>query len=193
MDIVVYIVWGLFTGFILSGNFGKNHQETKPEEDLVSKMIMSEPVEKERIVEADVLKEVFPIEKQSDEKVVAVEETTLQIPVDVATAEISPSNVEIALPKNLKLNQLMLDNSGMPMVHVLQKGETLTQIAYKYFEDTRFWPYIYEVNRHQLISPDKVKEDMQLYLPNPDFYDIDSNNLESINKSRKLISNILKQ
>ena len=192
MDIVVYIVWGLFTGFILSGNFGKNHQETKPEEDLVSKMIMSEPVEKERIVEADVLKEVFPIEKQADEQVVAVEETTLQIPVDVATAEISPSNVEIALPKDLKLNQLMLDNSGMPMVHVLQKGETLTQIAHLYYDDARFWPYVYEVNQHQLTSPDKVLEDMPLYLPNPAFYEIDGNNPVSVDKARALINKILK-
>ena len=192
MDIVVYIVWGLFTGFILSGNFGKNHQETKPEEDLVSKMIMSEPVEKERIVDADVLKEVFPIEKQADEKVVAVEEITLQIPVDIATAEIIPSSVDIDLPNNLKLNQLMLDNSGMPIVHVLRKGETLTQIAHQYYDDARFWPYVYEVNQHQLTSPDKVLEDMPLYLPSPVFYEIDGNNPVSVEKARALINKFLK-
>lgn len=98
----------------------------------------------------------------------------------------------LQLPGQLTVEQLMCDTDGKPLVHTLQRGETLTQISQRYFSDSRFWPYVFEVNRHQLSSPDKIQADMKLYLPDPSFYGIDVNDPASLEKSKELISKYLK-
>lgn len=90
----------------------------------------------------------------------------------------------VTLPRGLKAAQLMLDSNGVPVRHVLKRGESLTQLAHLYFADATFWPYIFEVNRFQLSKPDKVQADMRLYLPSPTYYYIDGNDPASVQKAK---------
>lgn len=199
MDILVYVVWGIFTGIILTGNIGKKNQDiSSVKENTMHQMIQSEPVLENVPFKDDLLKDI-KTEAEIAAEQAAAEVAKPFLPVEkketeplVAPASTPVSALDVVLPNGMKIDQLMLDSQNKPMIHVLQKGETLTQIAHQYYEDARFWPYIFEVNRHQLSTPDKVLEDMPLYLPNPTFYDIDGNNSESIEKVRVLIKKLMK-
>lgn len=98
----------------------------------------------------------------------------------------------IKLPRNLTIDQLLCGKDGKPIRHNLKRGESLTQIAQHYYADSRFWPYIYEVNRFQLSSPDKVQSGMRLYLPDPQYYKIDGNSAASIQRAKNLIAKYAK-
>lgn len=99
---------------------------------------------------------------------------------------------DLKLPGQMKIEQLLCDEDGEPRQHVLRRGESLTQIAQRYYADSSFWPYIYEVNRHQLSSPDKIQADMKLYLPDPAFYGIDATDQQSVGKAKTLVSKYLR-
>ena len=50
-------------------------------------------------------------------------------------------------------------------VHVVQAGETLGQIALRYYGDANRWQVIYDANRGQLPSPNALAVDMRLTIP----------------------------
>jgi nucleoid-associated protein YgaU len=50
-------------------------------------------------------------------------------------------------------------------VHIVQAGETLGQIALRYYGDANRWQAIYEANRGQLPSPNALAVDMRLTIP----------------------------
>lgn len=98
----------------------------------------------------------------------------------------------VRLPKGLRIEQLLCDENGNPVMHKLKSGESLTQIAQHYFEDACFWPYIFEVNHYKLTSPDRLQAGMKLYLPDPDYYDIDGENPRSVSKAKSKITKYIK-
>ncbi len=98
----------------------------------------------------------------------------------------------LKLPRNLTIDQLLCGKDGNPIRHNLKRGESLTQIAQRYYADSRFWPYIFEVNRFQLSSPDKLQSGMRLYLPDPQYYKIDGNSAASIQRAKNLIAKYTK-
>ena len=49
--------------------------------------------------------------------------------------------------------------------HTVQKGETLSHLAQKYFGKASEYNRIFEANRDQLKDPDKVREGMTLKIP----------------------------
>lgn len=50
-------------------------------------------------------------------------------------------------------------------VHVVQSGETLGQIALRYYGDANRWQAIYDANRGQLTSPSALAVGMRLTIP----------------------------
>ncbi|HZR97887.1 MAG TPA: LysM peptidoglycan-binding domain-containing protein [Chloroflexota bacterium] len=50
-------------------------------------------------------------------------------------------------------------------VHVVQAGETLGQIALRYYGDANRWQVIYDANRGQLPSPNALAVGMRLTIP----------------------------
>jgi nucleoid-associated protein YgaU len=50
-------------------------------------------------------------------------------------------------------------------VHVVQSGETLGQIAMRYYGDANRWQAIYDANRGQLPSPNALSVGMRLTIP----------------------------
>lgn len=57
------------------------------------------------------------------------------------------------------------DAGNSPRYHVVQKGDTLTELAMRYLGSTTRFAEIYEANRDQLRSPDDVRVGMKLKLP----------------------------
>jgi nucleoid-associated protein YgaU len=49
--------------------------------------------------------------------------------------------------------------------HKVQKGETLSHIAQKYYGKASEYPKLFEANRDQLKDPDKIREGMTLRIP----------------------------
>jgi nucleoid-associated protein YgaU len=55
--------------------------------------------------------------------------------------------------------------SGGGRTYVVQKGDTLYAIARKFYGEQSKWKVIYNANRGQLTSPDKLKAGMKLVIP----------------------------
>ena len=47
----------------------------------------------------------------------------------------------------------------------VQKGETLSRLARKYYNNTQCWVYIYMANRHNLASPSDLQEGKEIIIP----------------------------
>lgn len=83
------------------------------------------------------------------------------------------------------VNRRLVDSIGNPVIVILQSGERLTLVSLKYFGSKDFWPYVFDVNSDRLKSPSNVHTGMKLYLPDPEFFNIDANSEESLEKAKK--------
>ncbi|HAZ09787.1 MAG TPA: hypothetical protein DCY56_01590 [Candidatus Omnitrophica bacterium] len=49
--------------------------------------------------------------------------------------------------------------------YVVQKGDTLQTISEKFFGTTQKWKSIYDINKHILKSPDRIRPGQKLVIP----------------------------
>ena len=132
-------------------------------------------------------------ERQAARGQQAVETVAITEPLFEAEASaLSNKRQDLRLPGQMKIDQLLCDEDGEPRLHILRRGESLTQIAQRYYADSSFWPYVFEVNRHQFSSPDRIQADMTLYLPDPAYYGINANDAQSVAKAKALVTKYLK-
>lgn len=89
--------------------------------------------------------------------------------------------------------KLQMDEEGNPVVYEVNDGEWLASIALKLYGSKAFWGYLYEVNRDMLHSPDDVKAGMELYLPNREYYNIDTTNIQSVQQAAILSASFLNE
>lgn len=92
---------------------------------------------------------------------------------------------EVLVSDPLIVNHRLVDSIGNPVIVILQSGERLTLVSLKYFGSKDFWPYVFDVNSDRLKSPSNVQTGMKLYLPDPEFFNIDANSEESLEKAKK--------
>jgi hypothetical protein len=64
-------------------------------------------------------------------------------------------------------------------------------MAKRLYGHKAFWVYIYEVNRDQLKSPNNVTAGMDLYLPNPEYWHIDSASEPSVQTALRRASQLM--
>ena len=108
------------------------------------------------------------------------------------TPEYLEAEAEMARVKNeiknnrFSIQPLQMDADDNPVVYEVNEGEWLASIALKLYGSKAFWGYLYEVNRDMLHSPDDVKAGMELYLPNIEYYHIDSKNIQSLQEAAKV-------
>ncbi len=91
-----------------------------------------------------------------------------------------------------KVFHRMKGADGKEVKVTLQAGSRLTLIALEHFGDKAFWPYVFEVNTDKLKAPNLVQSGMVLYLPDPDYYGIDSKDPESVKKAKNRAAQLLK-
>lgn len=49
--------------------------------------------------------------------------------------------------------------------HTVQRGESLSHIARKYYRTANAWQTIFQANRDQLTEPNRIREGMTLRIP----------------------------
>lgn len=54
-----------------------------------------------------------------------------------------------------------------PLVHVVEPGDTLIDLARTFYGDESAWPRIHEANREQLVDPDALVPGQRLVIPSP--------------------------
>jgi len=50
-------------------------------------------------------------------------------------------------------------------IYTVQKGDSLSKIAKKYFGDVNQWHKIFDANRNQISDPDKIQVGQKLIIP----------------------------
>lgn len=108
----------------------------------------------------------------------------LEAEAKLARARSEIKNGDVILPSNDRImvedEKLEMDEEDNPVVYEVTEGEWLASIALKLYGSKAFWGYLYEVNRDMLNTPNDLKAGMELYLPNKEYYHIDSTNTQSI-------------
>jgi len=84
------------------------------------------------------------------------------------------------------------DNTKIPARVRLGKGQTLTQIAAKYYGDRIFWVYLYEHNKNHIKDFDNIPVNTVIELPRPEQYDIDVKNPASIQRAKEKQAQLMK-
>ena len=71
------------------------------------------------------------------------------------------------------LNPLGADKETIvpPIIHLVQRGETLYTIAARYFGDDRFWTIIFQANRDKIANPNLIHVGMELVIPSSNALD----------------------
>lgn len=216
MDFLIFAFWGVFTGAIICGGTLKKSNtpmsDPQPVREVVSASASvsadnSVLISEEKLTPAKTIVVATPVKAATAVNTI-VKEDVMSTP-DLEQPEIAERSVPLNitpeeaiqaetysaevfdLPEGLSSDQIMLDGEGNPLMHKVQKGEYLTQMARKYYGDYRFWPYILEVNRHLFDSPEKVQADMEIFLPNATTFDINPESPESIDKAKALIAKLV--
>ncbi|MBQ0057193.1 MAG: HU family DNA-binding protein [Bacteroidales bacterium] len=113
--------------------------------------------------------------------------------VPTEPAQTAPQPAAPVKPQPPTREQLLLDEDGEPRMAILTDGERLTLLALSVYGDKTFWCYIYDVNAFQLGDPNNVPKNVPLYLPNPDYYRIESDDEVSLRRARNRAAKILNQ
>lgn len=103
------------------------------------------------------------------------------------------TKVEVAEPDSFPSQGIMLDCLGNPVTVKPLEGDMLTTIAQRHFGNKAFWPYLFWVNRDVLSSPSALITDQILKLPDTEYFSIDSNDQESIDKANDFGIKLIKQ
>jgi nucleoid DNA-binding protein/nucleoid-associated protein YgaU len=74
----------------------------------------------------------------------------------------------------------------------MSTGSSLTQIAMEHYGDKVFWVYIYDYNKNRIKDFNNIPVGMEIYLPQPNLYGINSKSRTSIQKARRKQSELLK-
>lgn len=85
------------------------------------------------------------------------------------------------------------NNSGKVLAKIkMESGNRLTLVAEKYYGNKLFWVYIYDFNKEKIGSnPDNIRTGMEISVPTKETYGIDANNAASVEKARKLQSQLM--
>ena len=69
-------------------------------------------------------------------------------------------------PKDFELRTIISDGEdGGPVVHIVQSGENLSEIALAAYGDASLWPRIQEANADKIKDPAKLEVGMELIIP----------------------------
>lgn len=103
------------------------------------------------------------------------------------------AKVEVAEPDSFPSQGIMLDCLGNPVTVKPLEGDMLTTIAQQHLGNKAFWPYLFWVNRDVLSSPSALITDQILKLPDTEYFSIDANDQESIDKANDFGIKLIKQ
>lgn len=66
---------------------------------------------------------------------------------------------------NTETRTLVSNGKNQQQYYIVQKNDTLQKISEKFFGTTQKWKYIYNVNKHILKSPDRIRPGQKIVIP----------------------------
>jgi nucleoid-associated protein YgaU len=119
-----------------------------------------------------------------------IAEPTVTAPAEVATDSESAAAAQ-TLPAQPSAQMYQLGPDGQRLKERVQPGDRLTLMARRLYGHKAFWVYIYEVNKDRLKSPNNVAVGMDLYLPDPAYWQIDADNEASVQTALRRASKLV--
>lgn len=116
--------------------------------------------------------------------------SVLQATSDTLSSDTTKVEAE---PDSFPSQGIMLDCLGNPVTVKPLEGDMLTTIAQQHLGNKAFWPYLFWVNRDVLSSPSALITDQILKLPDTEYFSIDANDQESIDKANDFGIKLIKQ
>lgn len=134
---------------------------------------------------------VFLFISLCDKQTAEPDTSVLQATSDTLSSD--TTKVEVAEPDSFPSQGIMLDCLGNPVTVKPLEGDMLTTIAQQHLGNKAFWPYLFWVNRDVLSSPSALITDQILKLPDTEYFSIDANDQESIDKANDFGIKLIKQ
>ncbi|MDR1883659.1 MAG: HU family DNA-binding protein [Prevotella sp.] len=86
-----------------------------------------------------------------------------------------------------------LDSSQPLATETIRRGHTLRNIALKYYGHKSFWVYIHEENKDVINDPNNIPLGAELVIPAPSKYGIDPENPDSVEKAKRLETELFRE
>jgi nucleoid DNA-binding protein len=75
----------------------------------------------------------------------------------------------------------------------LKRGEKLSDVALREYNNPVFWVYLYEANRNIVGHPDSIAPGTEIIVPDADVYNLNNNNLSAIRKAIEMAERITEE
>jgi hypothetical protein len=124
-----------------------------------------------------------PTEESAEEPNEESAEQPASVPValpEEISSDSESAAAALTTPAKSTVQMYWLTDDGERRTERVQPGDRLTLMAQRLYGNKAFWVYLYEVNKDQLKSPNNVTAGMNLYLPDPIYWQIDATNDTSI-------------
>jgi nucleoid DNA-binding protein/nucleoid-associated protein YgaU len=124
-----------------------------------------------------------PTEESAEEPNEESAEQPASVPValpEEISSDSESAAAALTTPAKSTVQMYWLTDDGERRTERVQPGDRLTLMAQRLYGNKAFWVYLYEVNKDQLKSPNNVTAGMNLYLPDPIYWQIDATNDTSV-------------
>lgn len=128
-----------------------------------------------------------------EEKQIALSDTTLSNGKTTPSMEECTTSFSDSTPTKKQPTDTIPAVPEDIAITTIQAGDRLASIAQKYYGHKFFWVYIYQHNKQVIANPNNIPIGTEIRLPNPNLYEIDAHDQNSIQKAAQLQSQILSQ
>lgn len=117
----------------------------------------------------------------SDEKEMLTEVSSMEVVMDTKKE----------VPDTAKQKEIEpIEEKSVLLTDTVRVNYYLTKMSRKYYGRYEFWVYIYEENKDKIKNPNRVPPGLVVVIPPAEKYGIDKNDVESVEKAKKLAEKI---
>ena len=120
--------------------------------------------EVKKFTEAEVQKAINSANEASEKAIKAANEASEKA-IAVANQTIAEVNKLRATVVMKPSEPIIEEEPKSGKYYIIQKGDTLKKIAYKFYNDTSKWQLIYKVNKNIIKNPDALTPGKKIYIP----------------------------
>ncbi len=116
--------------------------------------------------------EAIKVANEASQKAIEKANEAINIANEASEKSIAVANQTIAEINRLRatiqmkpLEPIIEEEPKYGKYYVIQKGDNLKKIAYKFYNDTSKWKLIYEVNKKIIKNPENLTPGVKIYIP----------------------------
>lgn len=183
----LYVILGLLLLLLLVGLFYYFYNSSSYNNDTLDRNQYGEVIDDSFALPGD-----SSAMKEAEQS--TLDTTGIALPVEEETASESTSNREKTNNSSTTSEKTSSSEASGNKVIArvkLEPGQRLTLLAQKYYGKKVFWVYIYDFNKSKIPNPDQIPTGMEILIPAKDVYGIDAKSSVSVEKAKKLQSEII--